>query len=174
MKRLSKGFYFGSFAVGVSLVSGWFSFFGTSLLIGATVDIVTVALISSFITLLIVYLVIVWLVLLYKAWASIQDGFARTTPGKAIGFLFIPFYNIYWVFQAYWGFAKDYNSYVARHGVSTSRLPEKLFLSLCILFLVSGFLFGVVPFLGYALLIVSFVIWMVVVYNICDAVNSLP
>jgi hypothetical protein len=38
-------------------------------------------------------------VILWKMWSSIQDGNARTTPGKAIGFLFIPFFNIYWIFK---------------------------------------------------------------------------
>jgi hypothetical protein len=38
---------------------------------------------------------------LYRAWKCLQPGgLARTTPGKAIGFLFIPFFNLYWIFQA--------------------------------------------------------------------------
>ena len=35
-----------------------------------------------------------FLVLLYQAWASIQDGYADVTAGSAIGRLFVPFYNL--------------------------------------------------------------------------------
>jgi hypothetical protein len=49
-----------------------------------------------------IYLAVVWLVLLHKAWASIQDGQTSVSPGKAVGFLFIPFYNFYWIFRAVW------------------------------------------------------------------------
>src|SRR5262245_1631061 len=51
--------------------------------------------------------VVVQMVLLYKLWAAIQDPVLRprTTPGYAVGLLFVPFYNLYWIFQAYWGWA---------------------------------------------------------------------
>src|SRR6202035_3460537 len=75
------------------------------------------------------YAGILALVLYYKMWESIQDGHARTSPGKAIGFLFIPFFNLYWIFQLLWGFAQDYNAYVDRHAVNTKKLPEGLFLA---------------------------------------------
>ena len=44
-----------------------------------------------------------YFIMLYRLWQTVQDGRARTTPGKAIGFLFIPFFNIYWQFVAIWG-----------------------------------------------------------------------
>jgi hypothetical protein len=54
-------------------------------------------------------------ILLYKLWKIVQDGFASTTPGKAVGFMFIPFFNYYWFFRAYWGLAKDENRFIDRH-----------------------------------------------------------
>jgi len=54
-------------------------------------------------------------VLVYKLWQIVQDGFARTTPGKAVGFLFIPFFNFYWWFVAFFGLSKDQNVYIDRH-----------------------------------------------------------
>ena len=158
MKKLSKGFYLGSLIVGWGL--------------GVILVEMGITLLSS---IPIVYSVIIGCLLWFNAWASIQDGHARTTPGKAIGFLFIPFYNLYWIFQAFWGFAKDYNSYIARHKVVVSRLPEGLFLSLCILSLISGLgaLPARVPLHRYALSIVLFVIGIVVINKVCDAVNSL-
>ena len=61
---------------------------------------------------------IVGYVILYKAWQAIQDGQPRTTPGKAVGFLFIPFFNVYWMFVAYWGWAKDCNAYISSKGLN--------------------------------------------------------
>lgn len=79
------------------------------------------------------YSAAVSLVLWYKAWRAVQGGPARTTPGKAIGLLFVPFYNLYWVFEAYWGFAKDCNRLFRRRRVRARPLPEWLFLVSCIL-----------------------------------------
>ena len=51
------------------------------------------------------------LVVLHTAWKSIQDGNAFTTPGKAVGYLFIPFFNYYWIFIAYRRLFIDMNTY---------------------------------------------------------------
>jgi hypothetical protein len=66
--------------------------------------------------------------LLYNFWTIIQDGFASTTPGKAVGFLFIPIFNLYWYFRAFYGLSKDIKFYIDRHfsdeqktGVHTSK-----------------------------------------------------
>lgn len=58
---------------------------------------------------------VLYFILMYRFWQIIQDGFARTTPGKAVGFLFIPVFNFYWYFVAYLGLAKDQNKYITRH-----------------------------------------------------------
>ena len=109
---------------------------------------------------------IAMLVLWYKMWAAIQDGHARTTPGMAIGLLFIPIFQIYWVFQVLWGWAKDYNAYTARHGLTSApKMPEGLFLAYIIL-----------CFLGVLILpaLINFVVMLVMVWKICDGVNALP
>ena len=38
---------------------------------------------------------IVLLAFWYQAWSAIQDGHARTSPGRAVGFVFIPLFNFY-------------------------------------------------------------------------------
>lgn len=54
-------------------------------------------------------------VLLYRLWKIIQDGVTRTTPGKAVGYLFIPGYNLYWYFRAFRGFSIETNAFIDRH-----------------------------------------------------------
>jgi len=72
-------------------------------------------------------------ILLYKLWCTIQDGQARTTPGKAVGFMFIPLFNLYWSFQAFWGVSIDMNAYAAQRGVAAPQIKEVLGLAICIL-----------------------------------------
>lgn len=52
---------------------------------------------------------------LYNWWEVIQDGQARTTPGKAVGFLFIPLFWVFWTFVAFVGLAIDVNRFALRY-----------------------------------------------------------
>ena len=52
---------------------------------------------------------------LYKAWHSLQPGGAKITPGKAVGFLFIPLFNYYWIFVAMGGLPRQWNEIVSRY-----------------------------------------------------------
>jgi len=76
---------------------------------------------------------------LHRAWRCLQfGGYARTTPGKAVGFMFIPFFNLYWIFQAIGGLATDWNRTAAAYGDlrPAPRLSEGMFLTFCIVMLV--------------------------------------
>ena len=79
------------------------------------------------------------LILIYKMWASLSSEYARTTPGKAVGLLFIPIFNLYWVFQALWGWSKDYNKSVSENGASKKKISEILPLTICILLAITFF-----------------------------------
>lgn len=76
-------------------------------------------------------------VLLYRFWALIQDGEARTTPGLAIALCFVPFYNIYWVYVAYIGLAKDMNAYCEARTIEGVPVNEQLVLIWYVLVLIS-------------------------------------
>ncbi|MBU2573606.1 MAG: hypothetical protein KKH28_05970 [Elusimicrobia bacterium] len=114
------------------------------------------------------YGAICMLMLWYKSWAVIQDGHARTTPGKAVGFLFIPFFNIYWAFQAVWGLSKDFNAYLQRNSIPAARLPEGLFLAFCILCFTTW-----IPVLGLVFLVVNYIIGLLMVSALCDGINAI-
>lgn len=77
---------------------------------------------------------ILFYIYLYRAWTCLQAGAPRTTPGKAVGFLFIPFFNIYWFFVAINGLPKDWNRVVSSYEdlKTAPRLNETTFLLFCI------------------------------------------
>ena len=52
-------------------------------------------------------------ILIYRLWDTIRGKTARITPGRAVTYIYIPFFGFYWIYQAYWGCAVDYNRYIA-------------------------------------------------------------
>lgn len=91
-----------------------------------------------------VLLVVYSCILLYRYWRVMQPYTTLTTPGKAVGFLFIPFYNLYWVFVAYHGLSKAIDSYIDSHPDTKAPRPQTpLVLVMAILFVISF-----VPYLG--------------------------
>lgn len=68
-------------------------------------------------------------VLLHRAWSSIHDQHARTTPAKAIGLLFVPILNVYWAFNVIPGFATDYNQFIERHQIEARPISRNLLLA---------------------------------------------
>jgi hypothetical protein len=68
-------------------------------------------------------------ILLHRAWASIDDGAARTTPAKALLLLLVPVFNVYWGFNVCCGFATDYNRFLRRHRINARPLSRNLILA---------------------------------------------
>lgn len=79
-------------------------------------------------------------IVLHRSWKCLQYGGARTTPGAAVGYLFIPFFNLYWLFIAYKGLAEDWNRIMGSYEDLrlAPRLSEGLFLAYCICCIVAG------------------------------------
>ena len=169
-QKISKPFFLGSIAVGLVL--------GQLLRVLTWGTVNPLQTLASFMSL---YGTVVLLILIYRMWDSVQDGYARTSPGKAVGFLFIPLFNLYWIFQAVWGFSQDFNRYISRYGLNIKPLPENLFMAVIVLPLVavviaamaaeyySGFLF-VISLLAY---LAHLVLMLVIVDKVCDGVNSI-
>ena len=83
-------------------------------------------------------------ILLYRHWLLLQGFGARTTPGKAVGFSFIPFFCFYWWFIAYAGLAADSNRYMDQQGIQGAKLSYGLAVAMCVVGIV-GCLLGWVP-----------------------------
>lgn len=51
------------------------------------------------------------LILHYKCWKALPEKYRHTSPGKAVGFLFIPFFNFFWWDVSFGGLTRGYYSF---------------------------------------------------------------
>jgi len=106
-------------------------------------------------------------ILLYQLWKLIPADIARTTPGKAIGFCFIPFFNIYWIFVAFKGLGEDMNKTLQSRGIQY-QVSEGLGLACCILFLCC-----MIPYLGLLTGIPTIIVWIFFFKSVKDGAIAL-
>ena len=143
--------------------------------------------------------VLIELVLHYRMWAAIQDDKTSISPAKAVGFLFIPVFNIYWALLVLTGFAEDYNAFIQRRAVRNRNLPLALFVIYAVLFIVTAIvltipmicIFAFVgriggAFIGHPLVcwllsffvfaagFCHFITYILVAIKTCNAINALP
>lgn len=98
-------------------------------------------------------------IILYRHWILLQGHGARTTPGKAVGFGFIPFYCFYWWFVAYAGLAEDNNRYMESKSTQGPRLNYGLAITLCVLGIASCTVGLIpIPIIGFILAVPSAII----------------
>lgn len=102
------------------------------------------------------------LVFWFKAWGALQDGMARTSPGKAIGLLLVPVFNIYWLFQVIPGWAQDHNAMVERAGIDLPRVNAGVYTAYAVC--------SILPFVS---AIAVLVLLPIVLGSTCDAINRL-
>ena len=109
-----------------------------------------------------------YVVLLHKSWKQIQDGSVRTTPGKAVGLLFVPFFNLYWNFVAVDGLARDINRYAAERCLAIQPVSGTLARTYCVLGVVN-FLAWWIPILGLFINIGQNLILLFLLHQVKDA-----
>jgi hypothetical protein len=73
-------------------------------------------------------------VIVRRAWASIDGGSEGMSPGKAQGFLWIPFFNFYWVFPALVSLATQTNAKSDSEQNPAGRITRGFGLVIAILF----------------------------------------
>ena len=76
-------------------------------------------------------------VIVRRAWASIDGGSEGMSPGKAQGFLWIPFFNFYWVFPALVSLATQTNAKSDSEQNPAGRITRGFGLVIAILFSVT-------------------------------------
>ena len=70
--------------------------------------------------------VTLFLIIVYKSWALVQDGHARTTPDQAIAFSFIPGFQFWWWFIAFKSLARDMNRVMVNEHIAGQPVSEDL------------------------------------------------
>lgn len=124
----------------------------------------------AFGTILLLYSHILGLIYLYRAWYILQPSRnARTSPGKAVGYLFIPFYNIYWIFVAYAGWSPDWNNTRNKYS-NLSHIPpsgDGLFMAMPIMSIAS-----VIPVIGPTAGVLFEVLFAFVIHKMCKTINA--
>ena len=105
---------------------------------------------------------------IHRIWSSIQDGYAPTTPGRAVGLCFVPFFNFYWVFRVFPGFPTAYNAYIRRHGISVRPLSGGIYMAYAVFCLL-----GVIPVVNWFTAPIALVVVGFVLADGCRAVNAL-
>ena len=109
---------------------------------------------------------------LYKAWAALPASQARTTPGRALGFMFVPFYNLYWAWNAFAGFAQDFNRYVKQVDSQEPSQPDGFYIAFCIFHFYLAILLSFVPqFLSWILDVM--ILTPVMIGIMANAINRL-
>jgi hypothetical protein len=170
-QRISRGFFLGTIATAngvpglIFLAIIAFSVYE----VWRREDLVPTLILWALACIMAIYGSVVFCKLIYRMWKAIQDGNARTTPGRAVGLLFVPFFNFYWAFQAFAGFARDYNAYAQRHAPSVARLAPGIFTTYAVLCLVA-----LVPVVFWVTAPAAFIVGLVMVSKITNAVNALP
>lgn len=110
--------------------------------------------------------VVLYCILLHRCWSLIPREWARTSPDLAVGLQFVPLFNLYWVFVAVLGLAKDMNRLHDQLGLSGDRVNEGLALTYCILICCTW-----IPYLGLLVALAAVIIHFFVTYQIKEAAN---
>lgn len=76
-------------------------------------------------------------VIVRRGWASIDGGTENMSPGKAQGFLWIPFFNYYWAFPAFVSLATQTNAKASAENIPEARITRGFGLVIAILFSVT-------------------------------------
>ena len=91
--------------------------------------------------------VIIGLILHYRYWEALPSQYRATTPGRAVGLMFVPFYNLYWVFVSYHGLARGYREY--SRSVGDQRIVDVTGLGLVIgIILIAVYALSLIPGIG--------------------------
>jgi len=90
---------------------------------------------------LVMWLVGLLLLLVFtnQLWSKLQDGKTKISPGKAVGYFFIPIVGIAWAWRAWAWYADDLNKFLARHAMAP-RASKKITTFFAVVFLLYVFL----------------------------------
>ena len=118
-----------------------------------------------------VFTILFWTILHYRCWRALPAKYSRATPGKAVGFMFIPIYNFYWAFISFVALPRGFVSHVRDSGNEPASDPTALGIAMAVLF-VGSLTIGIVPGFASVLGIASFVVWILYYRQIVPLANA--
>jgi len=142
----------------VKRLNNWFLTFWICMAAGIPLSIIVIGLGG------VIAAVVFYCFIIHKLWSLIPVSVAKTTPGKAVGFMFIPFFNLYWSFVAFHGLAQALNTETKRHSIPNKEVNEGMSLTYCILMCCS-----IIPYLNILTSIAGIVIWIITLKQMKDA-----
>ena len=185
MKRLSKALYFWSYLfaqlVSISLLAPTLRSM-SPMKLGAKIptEVIPTEAIPFYAggLLFAIYSGIIMFLFIYNIWKIIPAAYARTTPGKAVGYMFIPLYSFFWIFQVLYGWAIDFNMNARRLNRNWPIASESIGRAASILWVV-GSLVGILTWIGIpfqlitAMNIISLIFMAIFFYKTINVVNAL-
>jgi hypothetical protein len=118
-----------------------------------------------------VFTILFWTILHYRCWQALPAKYSRATPGKAVGFMFIPFYNFYWAFISFVALPRGFVSHMRDSGNEPASDPTALGIAMAVLFICS-LTIGIVPGFASVLALASFVVWILYYRQIIPLANA--
>ena len=142
----------------VKRLENWFLIFWICMAAGIPLSIVIIGIPG------VIAAVVFYCFIMHKLWSIIPANVAKTTPGKAVGLSFVPFFNFYWNFVAFHGLAQALNAETKRNSILNKEVNEGMSLTYCILICCS-----IIPYLGILTSIAALVIWILTIKQMKDA-----
>lgn len=116
--------------------------------------------------------VVVVCMLHHQCWKALPDRLRATTPGKAVGYLFIPLYNFYWAFVSWPKLAEGLAEW--QKSLGKPALPEVRSLAMtCAILFVCSMTVGLIPGLDILIGIAGLVTFILLYRQIVTAINNI-
>jgi len=118
-------------------------------------------------------------ILHYQCWHALPIKYRVTSPERAIGFLFIPFFNLYWAFVSWVNLAEGYEAWqresdlTSRHTMKALGVTQAVLFCLPFILLPMILLLGEFPIISIMLGIASLVVFGLFYFKAVTTANQL-
>lgn len=111
-------------------------------------------------------------ILHFHCWNAIPERFRFTSPGKAVGYLFIPFFNFYWAFVSWPKLNEGLVIWQRSEGRQPAADAQGLALIYSILF-VCSLTIGLIPGVDILIAVTSLVIYILFYQQVVSKINEM-
>jgi hypothetical protein len=125
-----------------------------------------ISLIGILIGIGVVSALVLFFIIIYKAWQLVQREGVRGDPDKMVSHCFIPGWNFYWVFPAFRGLAKELNDVMDKENIAAERINLDMVTLMIICLFGASITFGIslIPFI---------VFWIIYTIKVKNAYNAI-